>query len=323
MLLRNTALYSMWLFCSTVSLAYGCHTDAVLREASGLVRTREGLAFVGDEDAGQVFHVNLNPTEVLLMTSGQSLPVDTVRAEQFGGPLALDLESIDVLPDLRMVVLSERLRVLLTQTGVIAEYPDVMSDIGGRGLEGLAIRQDGRIAALWEGGHFDPAKLPSQVAGSNVRVSGPAKPLLCVHALVRDRITACPNGDSVVVLDVPAAPVESQAFRAPDLVWNKSGDGFIVLLTSSNADDSVFMFKWLQRFTDLGLAVGEPLNLCDRGYLPRELRSGTRSNFEGLAWFDAERLALVNDHSGSANVYTVDISPWPATGQAIACDGPS
>ena len=55
--------------------------------------------------------------------------------------MATDLEAINVLADGRVVVLSERLRALFGESGMIADYGAPLSEFGKRGLEGLAVRR--------------------------------------------------------------------------------------------------------------------------------------------------------------------------------------
>ena len=112
-----------------------------------------------------------------------------------------------------------------------------------------------------------------------------------------ETLSVCPGGESAFALDVPAAPDIGQAFRAPDLVWSRRGDELIVLLKSMNQAGNVFRFIWLQRFSLSGTAIGPSVNLCDRGLLPERLR---QDNFEGLGWFDAENVVLVNDSNQPA-----------------------
>jgi len=250
------------------------------------------------------------------------IEIDKGRKRALGGSLAIDLESVDVLGDGKVAVLSERLHALITRDGLAAVYPDLMAEFAGRGLEGLAINTDGRIAALWEGGFLNPDKLPSSVSGVGSFSGGPFKPLICVHSLPATLGSEVyPNCQGVIVLKVPDAPVPTQAFRAPDLVWSEDGKSFIVLLSSSDAADDEFKFKWLQRFSDSGEPQGAPLNLCDRDYLPDKLRSGRGSNFEGLAWFErGKSLILINDHREPATAVVIAVDPWPSTDKTVTCD---
>ncbi len=57
------------------------------------------------------------------------------------GLLAVDLEAIDVLADGRVVVISERLRSMVSKDGVVVGYDDPFAEFGERGLEGLAVRK--------------------------------------------------------------------------------------------------------------------------------------------------------------------------------------
>jgi len=196
-----------------------------------------------------------------------------------------------------------------------------VAPLGGRGVEGLAIAADGRVAVLWEGGWLSAAALPFAASAAGGRDFGgrPLAPLVCVHELLPDTVLACPGGSGVVALDVPAPPDPTHAFRATDLVWSRRGDELVVLLGSVNRDNDEFRFRWLQRFSESGAAVDTPLNLCDPGLLPDELRAVERNNYEGLAWFDAENLVLVNDTTYAASAFLVDVDPWPSTDATAAC----
>ena len=126
-----------------------------------------------------------------------------------------------------------------------------------------------------------------------------------------------------MALQVPDAAVVTQAFRAPDLVWSADGMSFIVLLSSHDVSDRVFRFKWLQRFSESGEPIGDPINLCDRGYLPSDVRSGPGGNFEGLGWFElGKSLVLINDHTQTASTVVIAVDPWPSTDRSVACDQP-
>ena len=131
----------------------------------------------------------------------------------------------------------------------------------------------------------------------------------------------CPGGEGVLVLNVPTTPDSAQAFRAPDLVWTTDGQSFIVLLSSTNVANDEFRYKWLQKFSVSGDPIGDPINLCDRGYLPEHLRSGGADNYEGLGWFEPGRsVIMINDHSEAATAVVISVDPWLATDNSIACD---
>jgi hypothetical protein len=107
-------------------------------------------------------------------------------------------------------------------------------------------------------------------------------------------------------------------FRAPDLVWD-SDSTFVVLLSSTNATDDSFGFKWLQRFTINGDRLDEPLNLCAPGVLPSGLRGGRAGNFEALAWLDSTTIVLVSDVPYGTYAVAVRIVPWPRTDPDSRC----
>jgi hypothetical protein len=91
-----------------------------------------------------------------------------------------------------------------------------------------------------------------------------------------------------------------------------------------NASDNEFRYKWLQKFAVSGEPIGEPVNLCDDGFLPKNVRSGRGGNYEGLGWYEpGKSLILVNDHREAATVVIVSVDPWPRTDKLIACDEPA
>jgi hypothetical protein len=285
------------------------------------------LIIVGNGTPRSVYRYRLSPSD---MPSGDGprlavIEIDETEVETgFGGGWAVDLEAIDLLADGQVVVLSEATVSLLNRDGLVARYPYALSPMGGRGFEGLAVHTNGRVAALWEGGYMSRAYLPTRYEGAGKLVDGPIKPIICSHYVTgRSDSLACADGQGVTVLQVPNTPDSSQSFRAPDLVWDTDGESFIVLLSSLNAATNVFRYKWLQKFTASGQPIGEPLNLCDEGFLPNNVRSGKAGNYEGLGWFKpGESLILVNDHSEAATVVIISVDPWPATNNSIACDEP-
>lgn len=299
----------------------GFATASELSECSGIVRQNMNLIIVGDESPGTAYIYKL-PDDLRPRTGPllHQFSIDSDVHREVGGALAIDLESVEVLPNGKIVAISERLHALVGDSRILVEYPDLMGEIGGKGLEGLAISLSGKVAALWEGGYFEPNKLPPAAGCS---WTCPMKPLLCIHELPSGTGVIRPNNADVVALNVPSPPDLTQSFRAPDLVW-ASEDELIVLLSSTDAANKEFRFKWLQRFTSKGHPIGQPLNLCAKGYLPQGLRNGRYSNFEGLAWFEeGESLVLINDHDDPtrpATAVVLDITPWPSTDPSIACD---
>ncbi len=211
-------------------------------------------------------------------------------------------------------MLSERLRTLVEENGVIAEYDNRLSEFGNRGLEGLAVRPldhgTSRVAVLWEGGYPDYKAVPPPLRSYVGRLSLP--PVVWVHDL-----NASENGIVVnikkkekyrlqqIYLDVPepaGREPQAQRFRAPDLVWHQwdiDGDGkknwgFIIVLSSQNSPEHgrpEYMHQWLQRFSITGKPVGTPLDL--NTMVPSRLKG---ANWEGLGWFEeGKSLVLIHD----------------------------
>ena len=104
-------------------------------------------------------------------------------------------------------------------------------------------------------------------------------------------------------------------------MWDTDDRSFIVLLSSTNVTNDEFRYKWLQKFSGSGEPIGDPLNLCDRGYLPENVRSGKADNYEGLGWFErGKSVIMINDYSRAATAVVIAIDPWPATDKSLACD---
>lgn len=280
-----------------------------LQDASGIARHGNELFIVGDRAVGTLFHADA------ALLAGQSvvrLTLQNTSSTDFQSPMAIDLEAVDTFADGSWAVVSERSRGLALSSGRYLEYPPSMAEIGGVGLEGLSINADNVVAALWEGGFPDAGKLPPDQARGAVRAYAPQ---LCIHRLPAENGAMVCEG-AVTLLQVPPAPESDQVFRAPDLIW-ENADSLIVLLSSTNSTHTKFRFKWLQRFSLQGKPVGEPLNLCDEGVLPAELR---RSNIEGMDWFEAGRsLVFVNDSSQVTYAFTLVVAPWPQTDASVPC----
>lgn len=243
--------------------------------------------------------------------------------------VALDLEAIDRLADGRVVALSERLRALVDDQGIVAEYGGPLTEFGNRGLEGLAVRPlsngDSRVAVLWEGGYPEYYLVPDQLKAVVGRL--PLRPVIWVHDLphgqaklmVRDT-TKDLYALQVVELEVPepdrAPPPEGQRFRASDLVWHTVHQGktqefgFIVLLNAQNSPTvgkTRYAHLWLQRFTVDGKPFGAPLDL--KTLLPAEMKE---RNWEGLAWFETgKKLVMIHDvpPKGIPAAYILTIPP--------------
>ncbi len=294
--------------------------DAIvgIEEASGVARIDDELWIVGDHEPGTWYRMplaGLEPPRLRLE------PERLSRHFIAGARYAADLESINRLPDGRLVILSERLFSLLDEDGIVAEYDHSLAEFGGRGLEGLAVRalDDGRarIAVLWEGGYPDPDRLPVPVA--SLVCQRAFRPVVVIHDLDPGAVEVRVEEEAILAqfeLKVPLPPGDepfAQRFRAPDLVWHDLDDtgtpGFIVLMssgygekpgpgwpdecpeTSAKGKPLKYCYKWLQRFSLDGEPFGEPFNVADT--FPDEIR---HSNWEGMGWYDrGESLVFVYD----------------------------
>ena len=295
-----------------------------IREASGVARMGQHLLIADDSTVGQYFRVTLPRAPKPLMILNELDP-QPVRLKQ--ASLAIDLEGIDLLADGRVAVLSERLRSLVDHEGIVAEYDSLFSEVGKRGLEGLAVRplykSASRIAVLWEGGFPDQSSLPARLRRS--RAPQPLLPLVLVHDLIsRGRAGRLRMADAVstIELDVPHLPGEAataQRFRAPDLVWTRNGAdwGFIVLISSQNAGDQpTYAYHWLQRFGLDGKRIGEPLDLAL--HVPADHKS---ANWEGVCWFEpGKSVVLVHESSPKlpAAAFVLELPPaWQCPAQGL------
>lgn len=327
MILSRFTKCTLILWCSALlttlpSIAIG------LNEASGVARQGNDLLFVSDEDPGAIYR---HPVPVPEPGSQkiQAFELDVNKIERTllsNGSLALDLESLDILGN-REVVLSERLAALIDKEGIIVELDHSLSELGNRGLEGLAIHKmqeedKWSVAVLWEGGFPESAKLPDQLVSNLTNVN--FSPVIWVFDLTGQDLTTRPiqmvkdpkvgknqrKPRNVVTLNIPCQNENAnnpQCFRAPDLVWHswKQGDvsttGFIVLLSSENSDSNnpnkTFQHKWLQRFDTNGTPIGDPIKLEEvLKKLPKPHDELHKANWEGLAWFEeGKSLVLIHD----------------------------
>jgi hypothetical protein len=226
----------------------------IVQEASGIARLEDKLIMVGDDADGKYFELKLEGQE------GPIIPIDPSKVKEIilpGAELAMDLEGIDILADGRIALLSEQLRCLVAKESiksddyvVIAEYDRTLTELGNRGLEGLAVLklEDGssQVAVLWEGGYPEYYAVPLQLRDQVGRF--PLNPVVVVHKIRNGEMAGLVHQPlKYITLNVPKpigdVPL-AQRFRATDLVWHDwhdkegGGDmvqGFIVLLSSENS----------------------------------------------------------------------------------------
>lgn len=260
----------------------------IIREASGITRIEDKLLIVGDDSDGRYFEIALDGQ------NGPIIPIDPIQVKEVLLPraeLAMDLESINILADGRIAILSEQLHSLISKKtlhtddyGIIAEYDKTVIEFDNRGLEGLAVKAfpDGtsRIAVLWEGGYPIYNMLSRQLREHIGRF--PFKPVVIVHEIEKGQTAGFVDEPLLYLnLNVPepeGTPPLAQRFRATDLVWHEwsdhntkgaSHEGFIVLLSSENSPpDSIgvqtrYTTKILQRFDLEGNPVGDPVHIND------------------------------------------------------------
>jgi len=295
-------LVCCFLFFLAACTAPSGDSTTEIREASGVIRQSDSLLVVDDSVSGAYFTVPIGREKGPMI----SLQGAGVRRIPLACPLVPDFEGVDRLADGKLVFLSERLRSLVGEDGLIAEYDSLLGEFANRGLEGVAVRPlpggISRIAVLWEGGYPDYASVPWSVR-STVGRQG-MRPLVVVHDLnsgVRGVELKMRDAKLAVELEVPkpaGEEPEAQRFRAPDLVWTRSRNGsvedwsFLVLITSQDSvDRPQYLYHWLQRFDLQGKTVGEPLDLAQ--FLPKEI---SHANWEGLSWFEpGKSLVLVHE----------------------------
>ena len=252
------------------------------RDWAGVARHGDRLLLVENRTSGGYFEVPLGAP------AGRVIPIAPKWRPWKGTRKQSDLESIDVLADGRIVVLSEDRRTLVGKEGVLARYPKDLAERGNRGLEGLAVRpgeEGGSVVAVCHEGGFQVSR---RSAGE------PPRPRVLIHTIEADG-KAGEVGGTPVELEVER-PDDGERFRAPDLVWHRisspvgsSGPwGFIVLLGSTDRADRSFSHSRLARFTIDGKRVGKPLDLRRCKDIPPALRAA-QTNWEGLGWWEPGR----------------------------------
>jgi hypothetical protein len=258
----------------------------MVTEASGIARLGDTLLLVGDDADGKYFEFVMDdPT-------ARIFPIEPSKLKEVAMPhaeLAMDLESIDILADGRLAILSEQLHCLIAQKTpgsddytVVAEYDKMFTEFANRGLEGLAVKDIGdggsRVAVLWEGGYPQMKNMNPQLRERVGRF--PLKPVVIIHELKKGEAKGwVSHPQSYLTLEVPEPEGEvpiAQRFRGSDILWHswhdreaggKLVEGFIVLLSSENSppDGSAreYKLKLLQRYGLDGRPVGEPLDLTE------------------------------------------------------------
>ena len=295
----------------------GANAEPLIKEASGIARSGEKLLVVADGDLGNYYEYDISNlrSRHIVISDAERLHSKQVVKEK----LYVDLEGIEVLADGEVIVLSERLRSLLSDKGTIISYPSRFGEYAQAGLEGLASRPTQGvmgsydIAVLWEGGYPIKQFLPAEVSS----VTSALRPIVIIHTLING-VVPRPITEVVLNTDSLSKWVDKKEpkgkephafrFRAPDLVWHK--DGFIVLLSSvrmpSKDDSNRYGPAVLQRFDLNGEPIGQPFELSPQ---LKSQQVPVNKNWEGLAWYEAGKtLMLVNDDGRhDAHVPLIDI----------------
>lgn len=242
------------------TLVWAEKPQAELTEVSGVARFGGRLLFVSDDAPGCYFELKIEDV------SASIIPVDPAKLKRItmkGCEAASDLESIAVLADGRVAVLSEDMHALYSTTsvggktwGILAQFNQTVTEFGNRGVEGVAVfnlpNGTSRIAVVWEGGYPVVSSLPEQIQqqlGHN-----PLQPILIITDIPRNATElSVDDSTSYKVLQTPrtkdtggsefepiqldselpktiesspqTAPPFAQRFRAPDLVWHTWSNG--------------------------------------------------------------------------------------------------
>jgi len=319
--------------------------DDIRFETSGVVRRGAELLFVSDEMPGTYLAYRI--ADLHWEENCARLTPERLAIIDLGQALSLDPEGVGILADGRVVLLSERLRGLVTSDGLVVDYDDPLGEMANAGLEGLAVRSFGggrsEVAVLWEGGYLEGDRVPPVV--QEYKSPKAVKPFIVIHEIERDAkpITQYKSRRTKAtrVLDVPQPPgnpPSAQRFRAPDLVWEdpteraQSGtenSNLIVLLNSRAAfrdpklkpeDDARQSLLWLQRFSRDGARIGLPLDIDKK--VPSAFGS---LNWEGLGWWQEGKTLILVDDAGILRPATqppavclVDIPPeWKISARGM------
>ena len=254
---------------SMAACAPGALVNKNAVEISGIAVRANEFIVVSDNEPGVFYRAPYDPSQ------GPRFAIENERAVRLkDARLAFDLEGVELLLDNKVIVLSpKRLRSLIVEDGTVYSYESYTSEIGNRGLEGVAVHptKPNLIAVVWEGGYPEPDDLPPALRQEELRKSAIA-PFIITHEIN----AAVPAGSRVNVtgqvttLNVPKPAGEApdaQRFRAPDLVWYPQPNGedeFIVLVSSQNsplAGDRAYGYIQLIRFDKRGQVVGDPFDV--------------------------------------------------------------
>jgi hypothetical protein len=192
---------------------------------------------------------------------------------------------------------------LISDGGLVWEYGDSFSEVGTRGLEGVAVMplSDGssQVAVVWEGGHIRGSDVPRGIRQLDGLAADPQVFIHRIRAGAKWDPMMRDSGTTVTLhVSQPSKPTRATAFRVPDLVWHKASSGDLEFIAILNSFDSLR----LQRFSaSTGEALGEPLDLGTIASIPDSVRK-LKPNWEGLGWFeDGRSLILIDDRGQTRN----------------------
>lgn len=361
-------------------------------EVSGVVVDRDRkdgrpLVLVADESPGVYFSCKDGETPAGLKIKpplAKHFPItDCLENVIKNASVATDFESIAIIKPGEYLILSESLRALIVGHGetnsptksvssagqLKVQYYNTFGEIGGRGLEGLAIRVNNEkpsnfdVAALWEGGYPEEKRMVEQLGEITLCELSTCKQKDLINFYRKDlkpvlvTFTSDLELNNNKVLDVktkkpsdlgretrihvpaPATRLKpddlaTQRFRAPDLVWSKpQGEKnsdpseiistYIVLISSSSVPKMIggnekYDYACLLEIAENGEPTGASLDI--KALLDAHKLGSLRefANWEGLAWYNEDRLILVNDNINDPNGPAWEQIPLTA----LVVDGP-
>lgn len=243
------------------------------QEISGVVydEDKKQLILVGDENPGVFFlcedkddsDKRIPPAHTILKKFFEIEDCTTIAVPN--GITATDFESIDIVKTGQYLILSESLRALLISNAktqpqenpIRVQYPNAFAELGGHGLEGLAIKKNAApkkgydVTVLWEGGYPEarrmvdemaatmcdpPAACPTPGSNSSVLSWNSYKPVIVRYenevVLETSAFVDLSKRDTKMIeIDIPLLPtvtgtglelLKTQRFRATDLVYSKT-----------------------------------------------------------------------------------------------------